>query len=460
MTLKRRAKLQDKSEWYSPRIDKGYDIYKATTHRPCQPTAQPPASESAQKPTRTTVQPTIKVINRSEELAGDSPPLGPLGVGGTLRVDGVPVDLATARVDVDLRKSLPGRTLPDPADEVEEQHDEDGEVGLEEALGVERVDGGVELENIVSDGAGRKFIMTKAYLSDEDDDDQAQSDPGSGHAEDGGEGDLVNGVAMVLPGVPEADVGEADATPGEEGGKTGERLQPVESDGAAGGQGHEGQGRPHDDEQGGVKRTAGAVDVGEESRCVTLLGKRAECAGATVDTGETDGDDGKHDDDVGEVGEADDTGSLGDDDEWRGLHIDVAAVSEKSLVVVVDEETDEGEGQDVEEGDTPEDLLDRRGKRLARVLGFGCSETDKLGSREGEGCSHEHSAEADESGERAGILPPLSTLVFGEAVIVVSNRPIMSNMGRAGLLSVGGTATADKDDTHEQEDDNCGELQQ
>jgi hypothetical protein len=265
---------------------------------------------------------------------------------------------------------------------------------------------------------------------------------------------------VVLPGVPEADVGEADAAPGEEGGETGERLQPVESDGAAGGQGHESQGGPGDDEQSGPERTAGAVNVAEESGGVTLLGKRAECAGATVDTGETDGDDGKHDDDVGEVGEADDTGSLGDDDEGRGGHIDVAAVSEESGVVVVDEETDEGERQDIEKGDTPEDLLDRRGERLAGVLGFGCSETDELSSGEGEGCRDEHTAETDERGERAGVLPPLATLVFGEAVILVSNRSIMSNLGGICLLSVGGTATAHEYDTHEKEDNDCGELQQ
>ena len=191
-------------------------------------------------------------------------------------------------------------------------------------------------------------FTTEAYLSNEDDNNQTQSDPRSGHAEDGGEGNLIDGVAVVLPGVPEADVGEADAAPGEEGGETGERLQPVESDGTTGGQGHESQGRPHDDEQSGEQRTTGAVDVAEEAGSVALLGKRAECAGATVYTGQTDRDDGKHDDDVGEVGEANDTGSLGDDDEGRGGHIDVAAVSEKSGVVVVDEETDEGEGQDVE----------------------------------------------------------------------------------------------------------------
>jgi hypothetical protein len=57
-------------------------------------------------------------------------------------------------------------------------------------------------------------------------------------------------------------------------------------------------------------------------------------------------------------------------------------------------------------------------------------------------------------------LPPLATLVFREAVKVVSNRSIVSNWGGVCLLSVGGTATANEDDTHEEEDDDCGELQQ
>jgi hypothetical protein len=145
------------NEWISPRIKKGYGIYKSNnyTKGPWQAIAtQPPAGQSAQKAKLARLlQIKIKKINESEELAGNPPPLGPLGVSGALGVDDLPVNLAAARVDVDLRKSLPGRTLPDPADEVEEEDDEDGEVRLEEALGVEGVDGGVELERNVSDGA-------------------------------------------------------------------------------------------------------------------------------------------------------------------------------------------------------------------------------------------------------------------------------------------------------------------
>jgi hypothetical protein len=127
------------------------------TQRPSRPPHnRQPASELGSKAELAQLLRLVQIkINRSEELAGDSPPLGPLGVGGALSVDELPVDLAAAGVDVDLRKSLPGRTLPDPADRVEEQDDEDGEVGLEEALGIEGVDGGVELEEgNVSGGAG------------------------------------------------------------------------------------------------------------------------------------------------------------------------------------------------------------------------------------------------------------------------------------------------------------------
>ena len=376
------------------------------------------------------------MYNGSDELADELPPHGILGVGGALRVDHFPVDLAAAGVDVDLREGLPGGALPGPADDVEDQDDEEGEVGLEEFFGLERVDGGVELEEgHVSDGADMGEVHDEAYLSDEDNYDKAQSDPGSGHAEDGGEGDLVDGVAVVLPGVPESDVGEADAAPCEEGGKTGERHEPVEGDGTAGGEGHESQRRPGDDEDGGPQRTAGAVDVAEEAGSVTLLSKRTERARATVDTGEADGDDRQHDDDVGEVSKSNDAGALSNDDERRGGHIDVAA-SKKSGVVVVDEETNESKGQDVEQGDAPEDLLDRRRERLGGVLRFGCSETDELGTREGEGSSDEHSAESDKGGERTGVLPPLATLVLGESITVVSNRPIVVDVDARCLLTL------------------------
>ena len=55
------------------------------------------------------------------------------------------------------------------------------------------------------------------------------------------------------------------------------------------------------------------------------------------------------------------------------------------------------------------------------------------------------------------LLPPW----YSEKLLLfVSKRSIGSNLGDVCLLSVGGTATAHENDTHEQEDNDCGELQQ
>jgi hypothetical protein len=159
------------------------------------------------------------------------------------------------------------------------------------------------------------------------------------------------------------------------------------------------------------------------------------------------------------VAESDDAGAVGDDDERRGGHVDVATAKELR-VVVVDEKTDEGEGKNVEKGDTPEDLLDRRWERAGRVLGLSSGETNEFSTGEGEGGSDENSAEASEGCERARVLPSLTTLVLREAIRLsaLCVTTIVSRVG-SNSLSVGRTATTDEDDAHEQEDDDGGELQ-
>jgi hypothetical protein len=224
---------------------------------------------------------------------------------------------------------------------------------------------------------------------------------------------------VVLPCVPEANVGEADAAPGKESSQTRQRLEPVESDRSTGVQCHEGKRRPCENKDGGPKRSASTVNVSEEAGGVTLFGKRTECTGSTVDTRETDGDDREHNDDVGEVGESDDAGALGDDDERRGFNIDKATAQE-TRVVVRNEQTNESEGQDVEESDAPENLLDRRRKRPRGVLGLSSSKTDKLSTREGEGGGDEDATEANEVGECARVVPCLTALVCIIPVKLVS----------------------------------------
>ena len=126
-------------------------------------------------------------------------------------------------------------------------------------------------------------------------------------------------------------------------------------------------------------------------------------------------------------------------DEWR-----VASVSSGCLgeVVIVggDDETEEEEGDNIEERDSPEDLLGGLGDGLARVGGFSCSETNKLSSTKGKGSGHEHGAESLEAvSERTWLVPVVSANVAS---------------------AVGGNATTVNDNTQDDETDDCGNLDQ
>jgi hypothetical protein len=294
-------------------------------------------------------------------------------------------------------------------------------------------------------------VSPDAYLCNQHDDDHDQADPRSSNTENGAERNLVKGVTVVLPCVPEADVGKADAAPGEESSQTRQRLEPVEGNRSTSVEGHECKRRPCENKDGGPQRPASAVNVSEEAGGVALFGKRTECTGSTVDTRETDGDDREHDDDVGEVGEPNDTGTLSDNDEGRGFNIDEATAQE-TRVVVRNEQTDESQRQDVEEGDAPENLLDRRRQRPRRVLGFGSSKTDKLSTREGEGGGDKDATEANEVGECARVVPCSTALVCIVPVNLSAGDQIMCESGLC-LLSTRGTTTANEDHTHEKEND-------
>jgi hypothetical protein len=233
-------------------------------------------------------------------------------------------------------------------------------------------------------------------------------------------------VAVVLPCVPETDVGKADAAPGEECSQTRKRLKPIEGDGSSSVEGHERERRPCEDEDGSPQRSTCTVNVGEKAGRIALLSKRAQCTRATIDTRETNGDDGQHDDDVGEVGEADDASVVSDNDERRGFDVDETTAQE-SLICVGNEQTDESQRQNVEKGNAPENLLDRRRQRPCWVLRFGSSKTNKLSARKGESGGDKNTTEADKGSECARIRPRLAALVGAVSVAVVSWR---SDSGR------------------------------
>lgn len=77
-------------------------------------------------------------------------PRGHVGQARAVLVDGVPVELAAARVQVDLVGAQPAGALPEEAADPEDDDDGEGEVRLEEALHVvvaaaDGADGDVQL---------------------------------------------------------------------------------------------------------------------------------------------------------------------------------------------------------------------------------------------------------------------------------------------------------------------------
>lgn len=95
---------------------------------------------------------------RLHDLVQEATPCGPRGNLGTVGVDGVPVELTTAGVDIHLVGSEPTGALPGEADDPEDNDAEQGKLTLEEALdGVQArladrsSNGSVELEERLAD---------------------------------------------------------------------------------------------------------------------------------------------------------------------------------------------------------------------------------------------------------------------------------------------------------------------
>ena len=76
------------------------------------------------------------------------------------------------------------------------------------------------------------------------------------------------------------------------------------------------------------------------------------------------------------------------DNKGRCAWVVVSRVKQ-SWVGRADQEADKKETNDVEEGDSPKDLLNGARKGLGRILGFGSSQTDEFSSTEGESCRDE-----------------------------------------------------------------------
>ena len=280
-----------------------------------------------------------------------------------------------------------------------------------------------------------------AYLSNEAEHVEREAEIGAPDAADGLEGDLIERVALLLPGVAEADVGEADGAPGEERGETGQGQKPVEHGRAVGVEVDVGEGAKGEEEGDRQQRAAGAVDVAEALGRVALLSEGGKRAGAAVDGRDTDGENRDENDDVHEGVEALEVGVLADQDEGRGVDVRIGVGAQQVLIVVGNEETDEEQAKDVEEGDTPEDLLDGAGERLERVLRFSSGKADELSSGESKSGRDEDAAEAAEAvGKSTGVVPQTGALV-----LVVA--------------AAGGAAAEDQDESNDHEDNNGAQLE-
>ena len=79
---------------------------------------------------------------------------------------------------------------------------------------------------------------------------------------------------------------------------------------------------------------------------------------------------------------------------------------------MLNEQSNNGKGDDVEESDTPENLLNSRGEGLAGIGGFGSGQANQLGSSESESCRNKHTTEALEPViEGSGVVPVCASYV-------------------------------------------------
>ena len=90
----------------------------------------------------------------------------------------------------------------------------------------------------------------------------------------------------------------------------------------------------------------------------------------------------------------------------------LAGFIEKALIGIRNKEANESKSDDIEEGDTPEDLLDGGRQGLARIGGFGGGKANQLSTAESESCCDKDGADTFEAMvECARIVPIFTTNV-------------------------------------------------
>lgn len=356
-------------------------------------------------------------------------PLWPRGNLGLVGVDHLPVKLTSSRVNVNLVKFEPSLTLPGVTDNPEDENDWNGEPSVEELLSRG------ELRTLPWWGNGVE------ESGNQDEEAQSETDPRSSNTADSLEWNFIKSAPVVSPGGTESDVSKNDGSPSEEGSETREGKEPVEDDGSAGGLLDVCQSTANQEKSDGWKWATGLVNIGEDLWCVSFLGESGKSSGSSINARDTDGHDGNHDNSVDEVIETVESGIKGGDNERRGTVTVCASLLEETWVVGWNQKTDEGKTDNIEEGNTPENLLDCSWESLDWVLRLSSGKTNKFGSREGEGSSDEDGTET------------LETILECSRIVPSSCSPVLA------VETSGWTTSTDEDDGGDHEDDNGDQLQ-
>lgn len=257
---------------------------------------------------------------------------------------------------------------------VEEDDNGGGEVGLKEGADLS---GSAQI-------AVCDWPCTGPELSNEYEDVEDEANPGAEDAWLAAESELVKGVALPLPSGAEANMRETDAAPGEDRGEARKRQHPVESGSLLAGSSEEGEKTNDRGESYGHDWATFAIDVPKNLGRLILIRERGESTCAAIDGGVADGKHGNHDDSVEDRRQTADSGIHNGNDEWRGPGVGGRAADE-SPVVVWHQKSNKCQGDDVEQCDPPEDLLDGGRKRLPGICGLGRSEANELGSCKSKG---------------------------------------------------------------------------
>lgn len=135
------------------------------------------------------------------------------------------------------------------------------------------------------------------------------------------------------------------------------------------------------------------VNLGKDRWGHALAGESLNSSGGSVGAGVCDRDDGDRDDGVEDGWKSLDVGKFESQDEWRVSGIGTGS-SREILLIRSDDGAENEKGDDVEEGDTPEDLLGSLGNGLSWVVRLSSGKTDKLSSSESERCGDEDGTES------------------------------------------------------------------